>query len=318
MTIETGRQIIEAELQGLSALRDGLNRAFTEAIRAISACQRHVIVTGVGKSGHIGAKIASTLASTGTPAFFMHPGEASHGDLGMVTPGSVLLALSRSGETTELRDVLLYANRNKLDLIAITQNADSTLARLATICLLLPSMDEADHNKLAPSVSTTNMLALGDALALTVMKERGFSREDFGVRHPGGSLGLQLLKVSDWLLRHPDSAPLVRQNADIKTVITAIASGQMGCVGVQDDQGLFVGLITDGDLRRALDGDVFSKQAHKIMTPAAKATSLTREARLSDVAALFRKNRFSNAFVLEDGLPIGAIHMKDLLAEGYV
>ncbi len=318
MTIETGRQIIEAERQGLTALRDSLNQAFVDAVATIGACQRHVIVTGVGKSGHIGAKIASTLASTGTPAFFMHPGEASHGDLGMVTPGSVLVALSRSGETAELRDVLLYANRNRLSLIAITQNATSTLARLATICLLLPPLDEADHNKLAPSVSTTNMLALGDALALTVMKERGFSKEDFGARHPGGSLGLQLLKVSDWLVRHPDSAPLVDRAADIKTVITAIASGQMGCVGVQDDQGLFVGLITDGDLRRALDGDVFSKQAHQIMTPEQKAVSLTRDIRLSDVVALFREKRISNAFVLEDSLPIGAIHMKDLLAEGYV
>lgn len=318
MTLETGRQIIEAELQGLSRLKDALGPSFEVAVKAIHACTRHVIVTGVGKSGHIGAKIASTLASTGTPAFFMHPGEAGHGDLGMVTDGSVLIALSRSGETAELRDVLLYANRIGLEIIAITQNEASTLARLASIKLLLPALDEADPNNLAPSVSTTNMLALGDALALTVMKQCGFSKEDFGARHPGGALGLQLLKVSDWLVKHPQSAPLVRQTADIKTIINEIASGQMGCVGLQDETDAFVGLITDGDLRRALDGDVFSKKATDIMTPASQTTNLVRDMRLSDVVALFREKRISNAFVLEGNKPIGAIHMKDLLAEGYV
>lgn len=318
MTLETGRQIIEAELQGLKHLRETLDPSFEDAVKAVLGAQRHVIVTGVGKSGHIGAKIASTLASTGTPSFFMHPGEASHGDLGMVTEGTVLIALSRSGETAELRDVLLYANKIGLQVIAITQNKGSTLARLATITLLLPALAEADLNDLAPSVSTTNMLALGDALALTVMKERGFSSDDFGARHPGGSLGLQLLKVSDWLLRHPGHAPLVPEDADFKTVITEITGGQMGCVGVLGREGRFVGMITDGDLRRGLDNNVFSKTAQDIMTPVTKTTNLSGDLRLSDVVALFREKRISNAFVLEDGKPLGAIHLKDLLAEGYV
>lgn len=318
MTLETGRQIIDAEMHGLAALRDTLGPSFVQAVHAVLGAKRHVIVTGVGKSGHIGAKIASTLASTGTPSFFMHPGEASHGDLGMVTEGTVLIALSRSGESGELRDVLLYASRIGLDIIAITQNAMSTLARLATITLLLPPLAEADLHDLAPSVSTTNMLALGDALALTVMKARGFSKEDFGARHPGGTLGLQLLKVSDWLVRHPARAPLVAETADFKTVITEIASGQMGCVGVQGANGHYLGLITDGDLRRALDGDVFLKKAADIMTPLAKTTNLSRDMRLGDVVTLFREKRISNAFVVEDHKPIGAIHMKDLLAEGYV
>ena len=318
MTIETGRQILEAEARGLKAVQDGLGPSFEAAVKAVLTANRHVIVTGVGKSGHIGAKIASTLASTGTPAFFMHPGEASHGDLGMVTEGTVLLALSKSGESSELRDVLLYAERIKLEVIGITQNDTSTLGRLSTITLLLPTLAEADINGLAPSVSTTNMLALGDALALTVMQQRGFSKDDFGARHPGGSLGLQLLKVSDWLVRHPESPPLVSEEANIKTVITAIASGQMGSGGVHGPDGAFVGLITDGDLRRALDGDVFSKAATDLMTPATRTTNLTRDVRLSAVVALFREKRIANAFVLEDGKPIGAIHMKDLLAEGYV
>ena len=318
MTIETGRQILDAEAQGLMALKDALGPSFEAAVQAILTAKRYVIVTGVGKSGHIGAKIASTLASTGTPAFFMHPGEASHGDLGMVTEGSVLIALSKSGESSELRDVLLFADRIELDIIGVTQNEPSTLGRLSTITLLLPPLAEADINGLAPSVSTTNMLALGDALALTVMQQRGFSKEDFGVRHPGGSLGLQLLRVSDWLMRHPDSPPLVNEEADIKTVITTIASGQMGCVGVHGPDGTFVGLITDGDLRRALDGDVFSKTAADLMTPATRTTNLTGDVRLSAVVALFREKRIANAFVLEDGKPVGAIHMKDLLAEGYV
>lgn len=318
MTIETGRRILEAEALGLKALIDGLGQSFADAVKAILAADRHVIVTGVGKSGHIGAKIASTLASTGTPAFFMHPGEASHGDLGMVTEGTLLLALSKSGESNELRDVLLYADGIKLEIVGITQNETSTLGRLSTITLLLPPLAEADINGLAPSVSTTNMLALGDALALTVMQQRGFSKDEFGARHPGGSLGLQLLKVSDWLVRHPGSPPLVSEDADIKTVITAIASGQMGCVGTHGADGAYVGLITDGDLRRALDGDVFSKKAADLMTPASRTTNLTRDVRLSDVVALFREKRIANAFVLEDGKPIGAIHMKDLLAEGFI
>lgn len=318
MTRETGREIIDAEMRGLAALRDGLGAAFEEAVAAILSAERHVIVTGVGKSGHIGAKIASTLASTGTPSFFMHPGEARHGDLGMVTSGSCIIAISRSGESRELRDVLNYANKMGIGIIGITQNESSTLARLSTTVLILPSLPEADPNDLAPSVSTTATLALGDALALTVMHERGFSKEDFGARHPGGALGLQILKVSDWLVRHPDSAPLVEARADLKTVISEIASGQMGCVGVQGDDGRYVGIITDGDLRRSLDGDVFSKTAVEIMTPMAKSTNLTRDMRLADVVALFREKRISNGFVLEAGKPIGAIHMKDLLAEGYV
>ena len=318
MTRETGRKIIDAEMRGLAAVRDGLGAAFEEAVDAILKAERHVIVTGVGKSGHIGAKIASTLASTGTPSFFMHPGEASHGDLGMVTSGSVIIAISRSGESRELRDVLIYADKISLRVIGITQNDNSTLARLSSTVLILPSMPEADPNNLAPSVSTTATLALGDALALTVMHERGFSKEEFGARHPGGALGLQSLKVSDWLVRHPDSAPLVQVDADLKTVISEIASGQMGCVGVYGAEGTYVGIITDGDLRRALDGDVYTKRAVDIMTPAENSTSLTRDMRLADVVALMREKRISNGFVLEDGKPIGAIHMKDLLAEGYV
>jgi len=316
LSLETGRQIISAEHEALKALQDGLDDSFTEAIAAITSATGHVIVTGVGKSGHIGAKIASTLASTGTPAFFMHPGEASHGDLGMVTPGSVLIAISRSGESGELRDVLMYASKIKLKIIGITQNKTSTLARLSTTALFLPALPEADADDLAPSVSTTCTLALGDALALTVMKERGFSKEEFGARHPGGSLGLQLLRVSDWLLRHPDSAPLVPETANFKTVITEIATGQMGCVGVTSDAGTYLGIITDGDMRRALDGDVFSKTAGQIMSRGS--VHLTRDMRLTDVVALFRDRRISNAFILEADKPIGAIHMKDLLAEGYV
>ena len=318
MTRETGREIIDAEMRGLAALRDGLGAAFEKAVGAILHAKRHVIVTGVGKSGHIGAKIASTLASTGTPAFFMHPGEASHGDLGMVTSGSVVIAISRSGESRELRDVLVYAGKIGISIVGITQNDSSTLARLSSTVLVLPSLPEADPNDLAPSVSTTATLALGDALALTVMRERGFSKEEFGARHPGGALGLQTLRVSDWLVRHPDNPPLVAASADLKTVISEIASGQMGCVGVQGDDERFVGIITDGDLRRSLDGDVFSKTAAQIMTPTNDAVNLTREMRLADVVALFREKRISNGFVLENGNAIGAIHMKDLLAEGYV
>lgn len=316
MSLETGRQIINAEQEGLKALSEGLGDSFNEAVKIIRQAKSHVIVTGVGKSGHIGAKIASTLASTGTPAFFMHPSEASHGDLGMVTQGSVLIAISRSGESGELRDVLLYANKTGLGVIGITQNQGSTLARLSTAVLLLPALSEADENDLAPSVSTTCTLALGDALALTVMSERGFSKEEFGLRHPGGALGLQLLKVSDWLMRHKATFPLVQETADIKTVITSIASGQMGCVGITNAKGDYIGIVTDGDLRRALDGDVFTKTASQIMS--AQTTTLTRDMRLADVVRIFRDKRIANAFILEGGKPIGAIHLKDLLAEGYV
>jgi arabinose-5-phosphate isomerase len=314
--IAAGQTLIQAEIDGLAALSAGLDTAFTLAVDTLVACKTYCIVTGVGKSGHIGSKIAATFASTGTPAFFVHPTEASHGDLGMVDQDGVLLAISNSGDTREMRDILAYGQRVGIPIIGITKRADSILGHRSNILLKLPDMPEACPNGLAPTTSTTATLALGDALAVAVMEARGFSREDFGKVHPGGKLGLQLQHVKDWLATEGETTPTTTPDMEASGVISALAVSGMGCIGIVDAKGKLIGSITDGDLRRAFSPEFFQKTARDIMNPSP--INITPDVRMQDAIEIMTERRISNIFVVETGVLKGIIHMKDLLRAGYL
>ena len=314
--IELARNTIRIERDALERLESEIGPSIAEAADLIMATDRHIIIAGVGKSGHIGQKIAASLASTGTPSFFLHPTEASHGDLGMVVPGSVVIALSYSGESRELVDLLRYCKTNAIPLIGMTRSAESTLGRASDVLLQMPVVAEACPNGLAPTSSTTMALALGDALTIVLMARRGFSREEFGFRHPGGKLGRSLQTAGDYIDARADDMPITAIGSDVHDVILAVSEGRKGCVGVVDADGRLVGMITDGDIRRAMLAGKLTGTAADIMT--ANPRTLAREDRMSAVIKAFTERRISNAFVTEDGKPVGIIDMKDLLAEGYV
>ena len=314
--IDLARNTIRIERDALEQLETGIGETIGQAADLIMATDRHIIVAGVGKSGHIGQKIAASLASTGTPSFFLHPTEASHGDLGMVVPGSVVIAISYSGESRELVDLLRYCKSNDIPLIGMTRSPESTLGRTSDVLLRMPVVAEACPNGLAPTSSTTMALALGDALTIVLMARRGFSREDFGFRHPGGKLGRSLQTAGDYVDSRTEDMPLTTLSADMHEVILAVSEGRKGCVGVTDSEGRLVGMVTDGDIRRAMLAGKLTGTAEDIMT--ANPRTLSREDRMSAVIKTFTERRISNAFVTDDGRPVGIVDMKDLLAEGYV
>ncbi len=317
--VSSARRTLTAEMDGLealdSALEASLGPVFDEAVSVIAAATGRVAVTGMGKSGHVARKIASTLASTGQPAFFLHPAEASHGDLGMVAKGDAVLALSWSGETPELRDVINHCKRFGLPLIAITADAESALGRAADIALVLPKAEEACPNRLAPTTSTTMQMAFGDALAIALLESRGFSAKDFGTFHPGGRLGAQLLTVGD-LMRRGDQLPCVGQDCTIAEAILEITRTRCGGVGVVDKDDRLVGVFTDGDLRRALArigiqapvADHMSRSP-VFVEPGASASEALRlmNERVRPIMLIF---------VCENGRLVGAAHMHDLLRAG--
>ena len=314
---EFAKGVVLKERDGLTALAASIDtKYFQHAIDIIEKTNGYVIVVGVGKSGHIGQKIAASFASTGTPAFFLHPTEASHGDLGMITDGCALLALSNSGESRELSDVLNYAKKESVPIIAITSRPYSSLAKAADVGLILPVVEEACPNGLAPTTSTTNTLALGDALVVSAMKTRGFTSEDFGRRHPGGKLGLQLQTVQDWMERNETTNPLIHADASMQETILAITEGGYGCVGIKGDNGALIGIVTDGDLRRAMTSDFFEKTAKDIMT--ASPFSVSIDQTMGDVISTFTERRIANAFVTQNDKPLALIDLKSLLAAGYV
>jgi arabinose-5-phosphate isomerase len=314
--IELARNTIRIERDALEQLEAGIGPSIVKAADVIMATDRHIIIAGVGKSGHIGQKIAASLASTGTPSFFLHPTEASHGDLGMVVPGSVVIAISYSGESRELVDLLRYCKGNGIPLIGMTRSAESTLGRSSDVLLQMPEVAEACPNGLAPTSSTTMALALGDALTIVLMARRGFSREEFGFRHPGGKLGRSLQTAGDYIEGRSEDMPIISVDAGVQDVILAVSEGRKGCVGVIDGDHRLVGMVTDGDLRRAMLAGKLSGTAADIMT--ANPRTLSPDDRMSAVIKTFTEGRISNAFVTADGKPVGIIDMKDLLAEGYV
>lgn len=315
--LSLARSVIRIERDALDKLEAALSNTLLEAVELILSTDRHVVVAGVGKSGHIGQKIAASLASTGTPAFFIHPTEASHGDLGMLVPGSVVIAISYSGESRELVDLLRYCKGNDIPVVAMTRAKDSTLGRFADVLLEMPTVPEACPNGLAPTSSTTMALALGDALTIVLMARRGFSREDFGFRHPGGKLGRSLQTAGDYVRERKDPLPLIDADASFEAVVYAVSEGRKGCAGVVDGKGALIGMVTDGDLRRAMLAGKTGAPAREVMTKSPR--TIDPEERMQIVIKQLSENRISNAFVLgESGEPLGLVDMKDLLAEGYL
>lgn len=308
--IETARRVIADEVAGLQALSAALGDEFSRAVKMILAVRGRVIVSGMGKSGHVGRKIAATLASTGTPAQFVHPAEASHGDLGMVTEADLALVLSNSGETPELADLIAHTRRFRIPLIGVAARPQSTLMRQADLGLLLPAAPEACGNGIVPTTSTTMTLALGDALAIALMEHRQFTPEHFRTFHPGGKLGALLAKVGD--LMHGDM-PLVRDDAPMSEALLVISQKGFGVTGVVDSQGELVGIITDGDLRRHMDG-LLNHIAAEVMTRAPR--TIAPGALAEAALAQMQERKITCLFAVEDGQPRGILHIHDCLRAG--
>lgn len=309
------RRVLHLEADALYQLAQNLDGIFEEVLNLLVEAKGRVIFSGIGKSGHIAHKIASTFSSTGTPAFFVHPSEASHGDLGMITQEDTLIILSYSGDTAELADMISYAKRFAISLIAITRKQDSLLARAALYTLLLPSSPEACPMGLAPTTSTTLMLALGDALAVALLKRKGFSEKDFKKFHPGGRLGKKLLHVSD-LMRPYDVLPLVTPDTLMSDALVEMTEKSFGCIGILDDQKKLIGIITDGDLRRHMSPSLLGQKVKEIMTVSPQtilSSSLAVEA-----LGLMNRKAITNLFVLDEttGQLVGLLRLHDCLIEG--
>ena len=312
--LETARRVLRAEADALAQLAAGLDGPFTRAAELVFALKGRVVCTGVGKSGHVARKIAATLASTGTPAMFVHAAEASHGDLGMISPADAVLALSKSGEARELADVVAYAKRFTIPLIAMTARADSALGRAADLVLLLPDIPEAAEAVDAPTTSTTLQMALGDALAVALLERRGFSHSDFRLYHPGGKLGAALRTVGE-LMHGPAELPLVAPAASMGETLLTMTEKRFGCAAVVDAEGRLQGVITDGDLRRHMAG-LMDHVAEEIMTPGALSVAPTTLA--AEALGLMNARRVTVLFVVENGRPVGVLHVHDLLRAGVV
>ncbi len=311
-TIATERAGLDALL---AALDNGLAAPFARATEIIRAASGRVIVSGMGKSGHVGRKIAATLASTGTPSFFVHPAEASHGDLGMITRADVVLALSWSGETSELRNLVEHARRWDIPLIAMTAFAESTLGRESDPVLILPQVDEACPHGLAPTTSTLMQLALGDALAIALLESRGFTAEEFRIFHPGGQLGANLHFVRD-IMHRGDAVPLATPETPMADAVRIISDKGFGCVGVVDAGGMLVGVVTDGDLRRHMAPDLMERTVGVIMTTTPQ--TVPPDCLVGEALAMMNlaSRPFTVLFVVEDGRPVGIVHMHDFLRLG--
>ena len=309
----SARRTIEKEIDALRVLENEISDSLSAALDLMQNTKGRVIVTGMGKSGHIGSKIAATLASTGTPSFFVHPGEASHGDLGMLTEEDVVIAISNSGETKELSDIILYCKRYGIPLIAITKNPQSALGKAGDIVLKLPDNGEACPLGLAPTSSTTATLVLGDILAIALLERKGFTKTDFRQRHPGGKLGAFLQKVAD-LMHKGDEIPLIPDTASMQEALLTMTSKMLGCVGIINSSGCLEGIITDGDLRRCMSADIFNKKASEIMTRNPK--TVDGDLLVAEALKMMNEKHITQLFVLKDQKPIGILHMHDCLRIG--
>ncbi|CAA7612593.1 SIS domain-containing protein [Magnetospirillum sp. SS-4] len=312
--IAIARRVLAIEAEALSALSAGLGDEFVRAVAVLEAASGRVIVTGMGKSGHVGRKIAATMASTGRTAFYVHPAEASHGDLGMITAADAVVALSNSGETSELGDIVAYTRRFDIPLIGITARAGSTLAAAADVALVLPAIPEACPMGLAPTTSTTMMLALGDALAVTLLERKGFTAADFQVFHPGGKLGQRLLRVSD-LMHGAAQLPLVRLDTVMAEVLLVMTAKSLGCAGVVDSDGALAGIVTDGDLRRHMRSDLLGLTAGEVMTRSPKTVGPGLLA--AEALRIMNTKAITSLFVVdESSRPLGVLHVHDCLRAG--
>lgn len=316
--LKRGEEVIRMEAEALHLLASSLEHSFVEACEAIISARGRVVITGMGKSGHIGRKWAATMAATGTPAIYVHPAEAAHGDLGMLVPGDVLIVISNSGNTTELRAFLRYAASIKVTVIGIAARRESLVIENSDIKLCLPATREACPANIAPTTSTTLQLALGDAIAMTVMDMRGFSRDGLKALHPGGSLGLRLTPVSE-IMHGPSRMPLVDLDAPMREVIVKMTSTGFGIAGVVDKAGRLAGVITDGDLRRHFD-ELATATAEQVMNPTPK--TLTMDTIAEDALHTLNENKITCAFVIErsapvnTNVPLGIVHIHDFLRVG--
>lgn len=307
-----GRAVLEQEIKGLKALAESLDGGFARAVECIAGIKGRVIVTGMGKSGHIARKIAATMASTGTPAHFVHPGEASHGDLGMITKDDAVLALSNSGETAELSDIIAYCKRFAIPLIGVARREGSMLVEAADIALVLPAIPEAPPTD-APTTSTTMMIALGDALAVAVLERKGFTKDDFATYHPGGKLGAAFTRVAD-LMHTGSEVPLIKTGMLMRDALLAVTGKRFGCAGVVDGSGKLVGIITDGDLRRHMNPKFLTMKAADVMTR--NPLTIRSKALAAEVLAIMNERRITSLFVVDGAKPIGIIHIHDCLRAG--
>jgi len=311
---QAAARVLQLEGEALLHLARALPADFDKAVAALLAIEGRVIVSGIGKSGHIGRKIAATLASTGTPAQFVHAAEASHGDLGMITPRDLCLLISNSGETAELRDLLAHCARFAIPVVAMSRAADSTLMRAATCRLLLPDLPEACSFGMAPTTSTTLALGLGDALALAVMEARRFRPDQFRSYHPGGKLGAQLSEVHQ-IMHRAEALPLVARDAPMSEAILTMTARSFGICGVVDDGGNLLGVITDGDLRRNIDG----LMGRRVLDVANRAPiSIAPEMLAAEALGIMNSRKITALFVVEQGRPVGIVHLHDLLRAGVV
>jgi arabinose-5-phosphate isomerase len=322
------RRVLDVEAGAIAALRDRLDASFARALDVLLACRGKVVVTGVGKSGIVCRKIAATLASTGTPAFFLHAGEGSHGDLGSLERGDVLIAISHTGESEEVLRLLPVARRLSVPLIALSGDLDSTLAQSADVTLDVSVPEEACPLGLAPTASTTATMAMGDALAVALFEERGFSAEDFALLHPSGALGRRLRRVED-LMHRGEAVPLVPETASLRDTLVEMTSKRLGVTGVIDGAADLVGIVTDGDLRRGLEStaDVRALTARDLMTRFRRADrageppmTIAGSALAAEAVAAMERHKITSLFILADGSrrPVGVIHLHDLLRAGIV
>jgi arabinose-5-phosphate isomerase len=314
---EDARRTLGCFVDGLGALEaalmNGLASDFEQAVRLMHDCVGRVIVTGMGKSGHVGQKIAATLASTGTPAQFVHPAEASHGDLGMITANDLILALSWSGETSELANLITYSRRFRVPLVAMTSRRDSALGKAADIVLALPQVKEACPHGLAPTTSTLLQLALGDCLSIALLESRGFTALDYKVFHPGGQLGANLKHAGD-LMHKGARLPVVPRSEPMSTALVMMTEKAFGCLGILDEDGKLAGIVTDGDLRRHMEPGLLHRTAGEIMTNSPK--TVTPDMLASAALQIINASKITALFVVEDGVPVGIIHIHDLLRAG--
>ena len=310
--IEIAKRVVDRETHALSALSTSLGQSFSSAVNLILNSSGRVIVSGMGKSGHIARKIAATMASTGTPTHFVHPAEASHGDLGMIAKGDIVIILSNSGETSELANLIAYSKKYNIPMIGIAQNKDSTLLRKTDISIVLPKVKEACDSGIVPTTSTTMTLALGDALAIALMESKGFTDNHFREFHPGGSLGTQLSRAKD-VMHTKNALPLTNFNTSMAEVLIIMSKKGFGIVGVLDDKNNLSGIITDGDLRRNMD-TLLNMNAKEVMT--FKPHVIDPNSLLTESLGIMNSKKITCLFVVEKNKPIGILHIHDCLRAG--
>jgi len=309
--IQTGKIVIDTEIKALVKLRDALSKEFKDAINILKNTRGKIVVSGIGKSGHIAKKISSTLSSIGSSSFFIHPAEANHGDLGMITKDECLILISNSGETVELFNLIVHSQKLKVPIISITSERKSTLAKKSDVFLEIPKNIEACPLELAPTSSTTSSLVLGDALAITLLEKNDFTKKKFSALHPGGKLGRLLLRVKD-IMKVGDEIPIVKKSQEMGEALIEITSKGLGCVGIiSEKSGDLVGIITDGDLRRHMDKKFLEKKIENVMTKNPK--TLSGNELIADALSLMNKESITNYFITEKMKPVGVLHVHNIL-----